>query len=62
MNSTASEIRKIMQEIGDILDKKDFHNNYEIITYIIIKMEEKYNLQEEELYKQLELIFKAIKE
>lgn len=54
-------IRKLMQEIGEILDKNDYKKSYYLLTNIIIKMEEKYNLQEEEIIKQLELILKALK-
>lgn len=54
-------IRKIMQDIGKILDEKEYTKSYYLLNNIIIKMEDKYNLQEEKIIKQLELILKAIK-
>lgn len=62
MESNSVKIRGLMLEIGKILDKKFLsRNTYYILTDIVIKMEEKYNLQEEEIIKQLELILKSYK-
>lgn len=51
------KIRKLML---DIQEKLGIENTYKILTQIVISMEEKYNLQEEELIKQLELILISI--
>lgn len=60
MENNSVKIRGLMLEIGKILDKKFLsRNTYYILTDIVIKMEEKYNLQEEEIIKQLELILKS---
>ena len=62
MENNSVKIRGLLQEIGKILDKKFLsRNTYYILTDIVIKMEEKYNLQEEEIIKQLELILKSYK-
>lgn len=62
MENNSVKIRGLMLEIGKILDKKFLSKNtYYILTDIVIKMEEKYNLQEEEIIKQLELILKSYK-
>jgi hypothetical protein len=62
MENNSVKIRGLMLEIGKILDKKFLsRNTYYILTDIVIKMEEKYNLQEEEIIKQLELILKSYK-
>lgn len=54
-------IRGLLQEIGKKVETNDFKSLYQVFTYIICKMEEKYNLQEEEMIKQLELILESIK-
>lgn len=55
------KIRKLMQEIEWYLDNRRKTSAYDILTDIVINMEEKYNLQEEEIEKQLELILKCYK-
>lgn len=54
-----AKIRRLLQEISAIIDNKAKISSYEILTDIVIKMEEKYNLQDEEIIKQLELILKS---
>ena len=52
---------KIRGLMLDIEKKIGIENTYRVLTQIIISMEDKYNLQEEELIQQLELILKALK-
>ena len=59
MEYNSVKIRGLLQEISNILESKKRHSIYEVLTDIIINMEEKYNLQEEEIIKQLELILKS---
>lgn len=59
MEDNNTKIRRLLQEISTIIDNKGRIGTYEILTDIVIKMEEKYNLQEEEIIKQLELILKS---
>lgn len=59
MNNSV-KIRGLLQEISKIEESYKRHNLYEYLTDIVIKMEEKYNLQEEELIQQLELILKSL--
>ena len=59
MEYNSVKIRRLLQEISNILESKKRHSIYEVLTDIIINMEEKYNLQEEEIIKQLELILKS---
>ena len=58
MNDSA-KIRYIIKEIDKKLNERECYDFYGILNYIVIKMEEKYNLQEEEIIKQLELILKS---
>lgn len=53
------KIRKLLQDISKILEAEKRHSIYEILTSIIIDMEDKYNLQDDEIIKQLELILKS---
>ena len=55
------KIRGLLQEISKEIEKRQKDSVYSILTDIVIKMEEKYNLQEEEVEKQLELILKSYK-
>lgn len=57
MNNSV-KIRKLMQ---DIEREVKIDNTYKILTRLVISMETKYNLQEEEIIKQLEMILKSIK-
>lgn len=59
MEYNSVKIRRLLQEISNILESKKRHSIYEVLTDIIINMEEKYNLQEEEIIKELELILKS---
>lgn len=52
---------KIRGLMLDIEKKIGIENTYRILTQIVISMESKYNLQEEEIIQQLELILKALK-
>lgn len=56
-------IRELLQAISNEYDIRfsTSNNIYQVLTNIVIFMESKYNLQEEEIEKQLELILKAIK-
>ena len=54
------KIRGLLQDITKALDGK-VSITYQTLTRIIISMETYYNLQDEEVIKQLELILKAIK-
>ena len=56
------EIRKLLQEIEKQynLKYKVNENVYQILTNIVILLEAKYNLQDDEIEKQLSLILKAI--
>lgn len=58
MNDSA-KIRYLIKEIDKKLNERECYDFYGILNYIVIKMEEKYNLQEEEIIKQLELILKS---
>jgi len=51
------KIRGLMLEIEK---KLGIENTYRVLTQIIISMEDKYNLQEEELIQQLELILNSL--
>lgn len=51
------KIRKLMQ---DIQKKLEIDNTYRVLTQLVISMEEKYNLQEEEIIEQLELLLKSV--
>lgn len=50
-------IRKLMQ---DIEKRIGIENTYRILTQIVISMEIKYNLQEEEIIQQLEMILRSV--
>lgn len=52
---------KIRGLMLDIEKKIGIENTYRILTQIVISMESKYNLQEEEIIQQLELILGALK-
>ena len=52
------KIRKLMQEISKELGEE---KTYQIITRIVISMETFYNLQDEEIIKQLEMILQSLK-
>lgn len=56
------EIRRLLQEIEKRynLKYKESENVYQILTNIVILLEAKYNLQDDEIEKQLSLILKAI--
>ena len=56
--NNGTKIRGLML---DIEKKIGIENTYRILTQIVISMESKYNLQEEETIQQLELILKALK-
>lgn len=56
-----SKTRRLLLDIDKIMEKKGFANVYYILTTIVNDMAIKYNLQEEEIQKQLNLIIKAIK-
>lgn len=58
-NST--KIRWLLQDIDRELRRTDNDNFYDILTRIVISMETKYNLQDEEIIKQLELILESLK-
>ena len=51
---------KIRGLMLDIEKKIGIENTYRILTQIVIYMESKYNLQEEEIIQQLELILGAL--
>jgi len=59
MNNGA-KIRELISKIDKKLNERETYNFYGIINYIVIGMEEKYNLQEEEIIKQLEMILKGL--
>ena len=54
------KIRKLLQDITKTLDGK-VSITYQTLTKIITSMETYYNLQDDEVIKQLELILKAVK-
>lgn len=60
MNSEFMEnsvkIRKLISDIDKKLQERESYNFYGILNYIIIKMEDKYNLQDYDVISQLELI------
>ena len=58
-NST--KIRWLLQDIDRELRRTDNDNFYDILTRIVISMETKYNLHDEEIIKQLELILESLK-
>lgn len=59
MNNGA-KIRGLISQIDKKLNERETYNFYGIINYIVIGMEAKYNLQEEEIIKQLEMILKGL--
>lgn len=59
MEDNNTKIRRLLQEISTIIDNKGKKGTYGILTDIVIKMAEKYNLQEEEIIKQLDLVLKS---
>jgi len=61
MENNSVKIRGLLQEISKEIEKREKNSVYSILTDIVIKTEEKYNLQEEEIIKQLELILKSYK-
>lgn len=57
------KIRKLMQDIEKEIEKQEKYSTfrlYNLLTKIVICMETKYNLKEEEIINQLELILKSV--
>lgn len=61
MKDNGTIIRGLLQDISTILENRNRTTAYEMLTDIVINMETTYNLQDEELIKQLELILKSFK-
>lgn len=55
----SAKIRKLLHDISELIEKENRHSIYEILTSIVINMESRYNLQDDEIITQLELILKA---
>lgn len=58
----SAEIRKIIDKIDDKLNEHESYSFFGILNYVIYKMEKRYNLQEKEIVKQLELILDSLEE
>ena len=61
MKDNGTIIRGLLQDISTILENRKRNTAYAILTDIVVNMETTYNLQDEELIKQLELILKSFK-
>ncbi len=55
-----AKTRKLLQELSNILEKRSDESIYSMLSNIINNMAMKYNLEEEEIHKQLELIIKSL--
>ncbi len=55
-----TKTRKLLQELSNILEKRNDKSIYSMLSNIINNMAMKYNLKEEEIHKQLEMIIKSL--
>lgn len=60
MTNNGAIIRGLMQDISKKIEERERKSAYSILNDIIISMKTKYNLQDDEIIKQLELIFKSL--
>ena len=61
MENDFAKTRKLIKELADLIDKNDVGTTYNKISMVINNMAVKYNLEEEEIHKQLELMINSIK-
>lgn len=57
-----TKIRKLISDIDKKLNEREIYSFYGIINYVVIKMEQKYNLTEEGIIKQLENILESLED
>lgn len=61
MENDLTKTRKLIKELADLIDKHGVGTTYNKLSMIINSMAVKYNLEEEEIHKQLELLINSIK-
>lgn len=61
MENDLAKTRKLINELADLIDKHGVGTTYNKISMVINNMAVKYNLEEEEIHQQLELIINSIK-